>query len=144
MFSLTVCKWDTGGQERFASVGASYFRGTDGILLVYDGAQALFAVSYIPVSNEQSFSGISRWLKGKTFRKLFLRSDIQHNNLGDNVPCIIVANKVDKPERVITTEMGQELSNRLGMKYIETSAKTALNVEQAYGLLVSHIREEYA
>lgn len=69
--------------------------------------------------------------------------DVQHNNLGDDITCIIVANKVDKPERVITTEMGKELANRLGMNYIETSAKTSHNVEAAYNLLVGHLREQY-
>ena len=43
--------WDTAGQERFRTITTSYFRGAQGILLVYD------------ITNKWSFEGISRWLK---------------------------------------------------------------------------------
>lgn len=42
--------WDTAGQERFRTVTAAYYRGADGIIVVYD------------TSNLRSFSHVKEWL----------------------------------------------------------------------------------
>jgi GTPase SAR1 family protein len=43
---------------------------------------------------------------------------------------MLIANKVDKTvERAVTREMGEKLANEYNVTYIETSAKTGLNVE---------------
>ncbi len=48
---LRLNVWDTAGQERFRTLTSSYYRGAQGVILVYD------------ISNEQSFSNIETWLK---------------------------------------------------------------------------------
>ena len=42
--------WDTAGQERFRTITTSYFRGAQGILLVYD------------VTDKKSFNSIRNWV----------------------------------------------------------------------------------
>ncbi|TKR92292.1 hypothetical protein L596_006975 [Steinernema carpocapsae] len=46
---VTVQLWDTAGQERFQSLGSSFFRGSDGVILVYD------------VTNAKSFKSLEHW-----------------------------------------------------------------------------------
>eukprot|EP00002_Diphylleia_rotans_P028311 TRINITY_DN5714_c0_g1_i2.p1 TRINITY_DN5714_c0_g1~~TRINITY_DN5714_c0_g1_i2.p1 ORF type:complete len:199 (+),score=41.95 TRINITY_DN5714_c0_g1_i2:57-653(+) len=102
--------WDTAGQERFRAIATSYFRGVKGFLLVYD------------VSDRLSFEGVERWLK-----------DIKENAT-DAHRLMIVANKVDLP-RVVSTAEGQECARKAGGLYIETSAKDATNVDEAFYVL---------
>ena len=43
--------WDTAGQERFRTITSAYYRGADGIIMVYD------------VTNAESFGHVNDWLK---------------------------------------------------------------------------------
>lgn len=98
--------YDTAGQERFRSVTHSYYRDANALLLLYD------------VTSLTSFNNVRAWL-----------SDI-HEYAHSDVIVILIANKVDKTqERVVTREMGEKLANEYDVTYIETSAKTGLNVE---------------
>ena len=94
------------GQERFRSVTHSYYRDANALLLLYD------------VTAISSFNNVRVWL-----------NDI-HEYAHSDVIVILIANKVDKTiERVVTREMGEKLANEYDVTYIETSAKTGLNVE---------------
>lgn len=42
--------WDTAGQERFRTITSTYYRGTHGVIVVYD------------VTNGESFANVKRWL----------------------------------------------------------------------------------
>jgi Ras-related protein Rab-1A len=44
-------QWDTAGQERFKTITAAYYRGADGVIMVYD------------VTNRESFEHIRTWHK---------------------------------------------------------------------------------
>ena len=104
--------WDTAGQERFKNIIASYYRGAHGILLIYD------------VTDKESFKNLSNWL-----------IEIEKNASKD-VLKVLIGNKTDLEEkRVITYNQGKEFADSYGLKYIETSAKKNLNVNEAFETL---------
>jgi len=110
--------WDTAGQERFRTITTAYYRGAMGILLVYD------------VTDDQSFSNIRNWV----------RSIEQHAT--DNVNKILIGNKSDLAEkRVVDTPKGQALADEYGIKFFETSAKSASNVEEAFYSIARDIKK---
>ena len=101
--------WDTAGQERFKNIIASYYRGAHGILLIYD------------VTDKDSFKNLSNWI-----------IEIE-KNANKNVLKLLIGNKTDlEDKRVITYNQGKEFADGYGLKYIETSAKKKLNVNEAF------------
>ena len=78
--------WDTAGQERFRTITQTYYKGAMGIVLVYD------------CTEESTFNNISNWLK-----------QIE-THASSGVAKVLVANKTDLPNRVISTERGQALA----------------------------------
>ena len=104
--------WDTAGQERFKNIIASYYRGAHGILLIYD------------VTDKDSFKNLSNWI-----------IEIE-KNANKNVLKLLIGNKTDlEDKRVITYNQGKECADGYGLKYIETSAKKNLNVNEAFETL---------
>ena len=104
--------WDTAGQERFKNIIASYYRGAHGILLIYD------------VTDKESFKNLSNWL-----------IEIE-KNASKTVLKVLIGNKTDlEDKRVITYNQGKEFADSYGLKYIETSAKKNLNVNEAFETL---------
>ncbi|XP_077864159.1 ras-related protein Rab-37-like, partial [Saccoglossus kowalevskii] len=101
--------WDTAGQERFRSVTHAYYRDAHALLLLYD------------VTNRQSFDNIRAWL-----------SEI-NEYANQNVVIMLLGNKADmSSERVVKREEGEKLSRDHGVAFMETSAKTGMNVELAF------------
>ncbi|KAJ1921876.1 GTP-binding protein [Mycoemilia scoparia] len=110
--------WDTAGQERFRTITTAYYRGAMGILLVYD------------VTDERSFNNIHNWI----------RNIEQHANEG--VDRILIGNKCDEEgKKVVTTEQGQKLADEYGLKFLETSAKSNINVDEAFFTLARDIKK---
>ena len=104
--------WDTAGQERFKNIIASYYRGAHGILLIFD------------VTDKDSFKNLSNWL-----------IEIE-KNASKNVLKVLIGNKSDlEDKRVVTYNQGKEFADTYGLKYIETSAKKNLNVNEAFETL---------
>ena len=104
--------WDTAGQERFRNVVSTYFRGSNGILLIYD------------ITSRDSFKNLESWL-----------IEIE-KHASDNVLKILIGNKNDlENDRVISVEEGKNFANRNGMQFIETSAKMDTNVSEAFQTL---------
>ncbi|GIM15586.1 hypothetical protein Vretimale_18322 [Volvox reticuliferus] len=102
--------WDTAGQERFRTITSAYYRGAQGIILVYD------------ITDEASFNNVRNWM----------RNIEQHAS--DNVNKILVGNKLDLAEekRVVSTARGQALADEFGFRFYETSAKDNVHVEEAF------------
>jgi len=108
--------WDTAGQERFKNITASYYRGGNGVLVVYD------------ITDRDSFTNLTSWL-----------IEIE-KNANKNVFKLFIGNKNDlESERKVTFNEGKEFADSNGMKFIETSAKTADKVYEAFELLTKEI-----
>ncbi|GLB42933.1 putative rab subfamily of small GTPases [Lyophyllum shimeji] len=108
--------WDTAGQERFRTITSSYYRGAQGIILVYD------------VSNRESFDALPRWY---TELETYVSSSVVK---------ILVGNKVDKEfSRQVSTAEGQAFAKRMSSLFIEASAKTAIGVNEAFQEVVEKI-----
>ncbi|EYB88166.1 hypothetical protein Y032_0251g172 [Ancylostoma ceylanicum] len=101
--------WDTAGQERFRSVTAAYYRDADALLLVFD------------VSNRASFENVRSWLA-------------QIREYGkESVQVTLVGNKCDLgSSRTVRSDEARHLAASYSIPYIETSAKTGHNVNQAF------------
>jgi len=100
--------WDTAGQERFRTITATYYRGTHGVIVVYD------------VTNGESFANVKRWLH-----------EIEQNC--DDVNRILVGNKNDDPSRkVVETSDAQRYADQMSIRLFETSAKDNINVEEMF------------
>ncbi|XP_003703985.1 ras-related protein Rab-37 isoform X1 [Megachile rotundata] len=107
--SIKLQIWDTAGQERFRSVTHAYYRDAQALLLLYD------------VTNKTSYDNIRAWL-----------SEIREHAKED-VVIMLLGNKSDcGTERVVKREDGERLAQEYKVPFMETSAKTGLNVELAF------------
>ncbi|KAF7212177.1 ras-related protein Rab-8B [Nothobranchius furzeri] len=108
--------WDTAGQERFRTITTAYYRGAMGIMLVYD------------ITNEKSFDNIRNWIR-----------NIEENASAD-VERMVLGNKCDmNDQRQVSKERGEKLAIDYGIKFLETSAKSSINVENAFLTLARDI-----
>ena len=108
--------WDTAGQERFKNITASYYRGGNGVLVVYD------------ITDRESFENLNSWL-----------IEIE-KNANKNVYKLLIGNKSDLEEkRKVTYQEGKDFATSNGMQFMETSAKTAAKVQEAFELLTNEL-----
>jgi len=110
--------WDTAGQERFRTITSSYYRGAHGIIVVYD------------VTDKVSFNNVKQWL-GEIDRYAC-----------QSVNKLLVGNKADLVEKkVVEYNEAKEFADSLGISFLETSAKSAHNVEEAFLTMTRQIKE---
>ena len=117
--SIKLQIWDTAGQDRFRTITKTYYKGSHGVILVYD------------VCDERSFGNVKNWV-----------NQIEQN-AKSSICKVLVGNKCDKAERVITEEQGRKLAEEYNMKFYETSAKTGQNVEETFTYLTREILKIY-
>ncbi|XP_020208867.1 ras-related protein RABC2a [Cajanus cajan] len=117
---LKLTIWDTAGQERFRTLTSSYYRGAQGIILVYD------------VTRRDTFTNLSEvWSK-----------EVELYSTNQDCVKMLVGNKVDRDsERVVSKEEGLALAEELGCLFFECSAKTRENVERCFQELSLKIME---
>ncbi|KAH8264950.1 hypothetical protein KR038_008671 [Drosophila bunnanda] len=109
--------WDTAGQERFRTITTAYYRGAMGIMLVYD------------ITQEKSFENIKNWIR-----------NIEENASAD-VEKMLLGNKCElHDKRQVSKERGEQLAIEYGIKFMETSAKASINVEEAFLTLACDIK----
>lgn len=115
---VTMQLWDTAGQERFQSLGVAFYRGADCCVLVYD------------VNNSKSFETLDSW------RDEFLIQASPRDP--DSFPFVVLGNKIDVDERKRAISQKRAMAfcqSKGGIPYFETSAKEAVNVEQAFEVI---------
>ncbi|KAI8350859.1 putative rab-2,4,14 [Blakeslea trispora] len=113
--------WDTAGQESFRSITQSYYRGAAGALLVYD------------ISRRETFEHVSTWL-----------ADIR-THANPHTTIVLVGNKsdLDDRQRQVTYEEGEAFARENGIPlFIETSAKSAENVEHVFAQTAENVYEK--
>lgn len=109
--------WDTAGQERFRTITSSYYRGAHGIIVAYD------------VTDQESFNNVKQWLQ-----------EIDRYAC-ENVNKLLVGNKSDlTTKKVVDYTTAKEFADQLGIPFLETSAKNATNVEQAFMTMAAEIK----
>ena len=101
--------WDTAGQESFRSITRSYYRGAAGALLVYD------------ITRKETFEHLTTWL------------DDAKAHSSSQMVIMLIGNKCDlESKREVKYEEGEAFAKEHGLVFMETSAKTAQNVEEAF------------
>ncbi|KAG0337664.1 hypothetical protein BG004_007558 [Podila humilis] len=112
---VTMQIWDTAGQERFQSLGVAFYRGADCCVLVFD------------VNNAKSFETLESWRD-----EFLIQASPTHP---ENFPFVVIGNKIDMDEskRMVSQKRAMAWCQSKGnIPYFETSAKEAINVEQAF------------
>ncbi|XP_062511966.1 ras-related protein Rab-13-like [Corticium candelabrum] len=112
--------WDTAGQERFKTLTAAYYRGANGILLVYD------------ITQERSFDQLTTWLKSI------------EEEAPDTIEMGVVGNKCDLDDRrEVSVQQGKMFADAHGLFCMEVSALENSNVEEAFMSLAQKILERH-
>lgn len=111
---------DTAGQEEYSAMREQYMRTGEGFLLVYS------------VTSRTSFDELLTYYQ-----------QIQRVKDSDYVPVLIVGNKSDlEEERQVSYEDGLHMAQQMSAPFLETSAKQAINVEEAFYTLVRLVRDD--
>ena len=114
--------WDTAGQDRFRAITKNYYKGANGIILIYD------------VTNSQTFENVKNWI-----------TQIKEE-ASKNVVIYLAANKIDVADdlKVITPEEGQKMADEYHMPFFETSAKEGININEIFEDIVEKVDEVFS
>ena len=111
--------WDLAGQSQFKRVRHSYAANAEAGILVFD------------VTRRETFDNIKQWHK-------------ETIEVAPEIVLILVGNKIDLTDsRVVSTADGEQVAKDLGLIYIETSAKTGENIEDAFRMLALQIIKKF-
>ena len=111
--------WDTAGQEAFQAITRTYYKGAIGALLVYD------------ITRKETFDHITKWL-----------NEVKLNGSKD-ICCILIGNKKDlEDQRQVKYEEGKKLAEDNNLLFLETSAKTAENVQECFLISAEKILDQ--
>ncbi len=111
--------WDLAGQAQFKRVRQTYVANAEAGILVYD------------VTRNETLDSLENWFK-------------EIKSVSQTISMILVGNKIDlENDRVVSTEQGEELAKKLNLSYIETSAKTGENINDAFKMLALQMIKRY-
>ena len=108
--------WDTAGQERFRNITQQYYKSADGILMVFD------------LTDKESFEKVKDWMK-----------QINDHNHNDKMVVVLVGNKCDSENRIVTNQEAESLAKEFRTQYQETSALQNINIDNTFGYLAEQI-----
>ena len=117
---IKVQLWDTAGQDRYRTIAKNYYKGSHGILLLYD------------VTKTSSFENIREWIKD-------IREEVYEKAI-----IFLIGNKIDIKDQIkIKTEEAQKLAEEFNIPFFEASAKSGENVDEIFKALYKKISEVY-
>ena len=108
--------WDTAGQERFRNITQQYYKGADGIVLVFD------------LTDRNSFEKVREWMK-----------QIQSYTQKDAIAIVLLGNKCDAENKAVSIKEAQEIADEFNLKFYETSAMNNINIEESFKQLSTEI-----
>ena len=118
--TIKVQLWDTAGQDKYRTIAKYYFKGSHGILLLYD------------VTKQSSFQNIRDWIQD-------IREEVSQKAI-----IFLIGNKIDLVDkRKISKEKGIELAEEYKLPFFEASAKSGENVDEVFKALYKKISEVY-
>ena len=118
--TINVQLWDTAGQDKYRNIAKNYYKGSHGILLLYD------------ITSQTSYDNIKVWI-----------DDIKEE-ADENVIIFLLGNKIDLvEERIIPKEKGEELGKKYNVTFFEVSAKSGENVNEVFKALYKKINDSY-
>ncbi|KAI5220766.1 ras-related protein Rab-5B [Manis pentadactyla] len=101
--------WDTAGQERYHSLAPMYYRGAQAAIVVYD------------ITNQETFARAKTWVK-----------ELQRQ-ASPSIVIALAGNKADLADkRMVEHEEAQAYADDNSLLFMETSAKTAMNVNDLF------------
>ena len=112
--------WSTAGQDRFRAITKNHYKGSHGIMLIYN------------VTDIKSFENLKNWA---VQIKEECPSRVQIFIVGNNIE--------DEENRKITKEQGQEFADKLGYPYYECSSKEGININEIFQDMVEKIHETF-
>ena len=113
IFNLNV--WDTAGEEKYHAMSPIFYRGAQGAVVIFD------------VTNRETFNRATKWFK-------------ELNEFAEGNPKIIlVGNKIDLPNRVISNEEASSLAQKYNCNFLEVSALLGTNVNEIFNSLATSI-----
>ena len=118
--TIRIKIWDTAGQERYKAITKCFFQRAQGIIIVFD------------VTNKRSFDDLKMWIDS-------IKSQSKLTEDLENMPIIIIGNKIDIPKRVIDKETAMNFAKEQNFDYYETSAKTGEGIDNAIKELVKKV-----
>ena len=117
---IKVQLWDTAGQDKYRTIAKNYYKGSHGILLLYD------------TTKMSSFENIREWIQD-------IRQEVSPKSI-----IFLIGNKIDLTEqRKISKEQGEELAEEFKIPFFEASAKSGENVDEVFKALYEKIIEAY-
>jgi small GTP-binding protein len=108
--------WDTAGQERYRAITRAYYRGSVGIIVVYD------------ITKKSTFCNVEKWLH-----------EIKDNGSEDAIK-VLVGNKSDLSQlREVSTIEAKDYAESHDMFFLETSALNSSNIDLLFQTIVSAV-----
>ena len=107
--------WDTAGQERFHCITKNYFKGTEGIVILYD------------ITKRETYANVKNWMT--SIKETLNMKDIGVVLCGNKCDC-------DDSERNVSYEDGKKIADHYGVDFLETSSKEDINVNQTFITLI--------
>jgi len=118
-YKIKLQIWDTAGQEKFKSITKTFYKGSNGVFLIYD------------ITNKSSFKSIKSWLSE-------LRSNIENK-----VNIMLIGNKCDEDnDRKVSFKEGEEFAIKNDLDFAETSSLSNVNIANSFNKMAEKIIKE--
>lgn len=110
--------WDMIGQQRYQSQASTFYRGAQAAIVVYD------------LTNKNSFIRAKAWVKEL------------HRHANPDIVTAMAGNKIDlSAKRAVEFAEANDYATENGLLFLETSAKTAINVTEIYSVIAKKLAE---